>query len=425
MGGVNDERSTTDDDAWRYVPPRPRDAARPFPADEAPGQAATGAHAALPDPRDETMPFHPSGAGIPAPTQPSQFQPQPFQPAQFPPSSPRPTAGPPTQGYPAPRPIAVQPAPGNSAPAWAFEEPQPLTYHRMARIDWRVAQWWRPLATLGVAVGLAIAGIIVWGIAALLWEGMGLPAASESLEDGANPADLLVLLGPLATLVPIVVLASWWGGGRRGSIHSVLGRFRWGLMGRAARVIVPVYVLTVLVPPLLFGREEMTVPPLTGSLVAAYVIILVLTPLQCAGEEYLFRGLPQQALGTWLKSPLWGIVLPVPLFVLGHGYDWVGQIDIACFALCAGALVWRSGGLELSILVHASNNMMAFLLGPFSSNSLAQGAVDPAALLFSLPLTFGVTAWLWWWVGKQYGLGWKTPVRRLPGPQREKVGRWL
>ena len=151
----------------------------------------------------------------------------------------------------------------------------------------------------------------------------------------------------------------------------------------------------------------------------------MLTPLQCAGEEYLFRGMPQQALGTWLKSPLWGIILPVPLFMLGHGYDWVGQIDIACFALCMGALVWRSGGLELAILVHAANNTMSFLLAPLTPNSLEQGAVNPAALLFSLPLIFGITAWLWWWVGKQYGVDWKTPVRRLPGPQHEQVGRWL
>ena len=114
--------------------------------------------------------------------------------------------------------------------------------------------------------------------------------------------------------------------------------------------------------------------------------------------------------GTWLKSPLWGIILPVPLFMLGHGYDWVGQIDIACFALCMGALVWRSGGLELAILVHAANNTMSFLLAPLTPNSLEQGAVNPAALLFSLPLIFGITAWLWWWVGKQYGVappGWR------------------
>ncbi|NHC32206.1 CPBP family intramembrane glutamic endopeptidase [Dermacoccus nishinomiyaensis] len=295
----------------------------------------------------------------------------------------------------------------------------------MARIDWRVAQWWRPFATLGVAFGATIVMMIALGVVALAWEGLGLPAASESLEDGGNPADLMAMLGPLAALVPIVVLASWWGAGRRGSIHSVFGRFRWGLLGRAARVVVPIYALVILVPPLLFGRDELTVPPLTASLVASYVIILVLTPLQCAGEEYLFRGMPQQALGTWLKSPLWGISLPVPLFMLGHGYDWVGQIDIACFALCMGALVWRSGGLELAILVHAANNTMSFLLAPLTPNSLEQGAVNPAALLFSLPLIFGITAWLWWWVGKQYGVNWKTPVRRLPGPQHEQVGRWL
>ena len=61
----------------------------------------------------------------------------------------------------------------------------------MARIDWRVAQWWRPFATLGVAFGVTIVMMIALGVVVLAWEGLGLPAASESLEDGGNPADLM------------------------------------------------------------------------------------------------------------------------------------------------------------------------------------------------------------------------------------------
>jgi hypothetical protein len=36
----------------------------------------------------------------------------------------------------------------------------------------------------------------------------------------------------------------------------------------------------------------------------------------------------------------------VPLFVLGHGYDLLGQIGVGLFAVAAGWLTWRTGGLE-------------------------------------------------------------------------------
>ena len=108
---------------------------------------------------------------------------------------------------------------------------------------------------------------------------------------------------------------------------------------------------------------------------------------------------------------LWGILIPVPLFVLAHGYDWVGQIDIAVFAVCMGALTWKSGGLECAIVLHTANNLTLFLLTTFSASStLEQGAVDPILLLISLPVTLGSTAWLWWWVSRRYGVRALEPV---------------
>ena len=65
-----------------------------------------------------------------------------------------------------------------------------------------------------------------------MWAGIRALAAGKRLNDVgsqveaalrtagiANPADLMAMLGPLAALVPIVVLASWWGAGRRGAFR--------------------------------------------------------------------------------------------------------------------------------------------------------------------------------------------------------------
>ena len=295
-------------------------------------------------------------------------------------------------------------------------QPAALPYHRLAHLEPRTARWWRPIATLGVSAGLLLGLLVILLVSGLVFvlAGERFPAAltpTEDLQDPRNPVDHLINLASLALLIPLVVLSLRWGGGQRGTVHSVAGHFRWRMALRAAAVVMPLYALVLwtliaLVPP-----EDASVPPFDGTLLAVVVVVLLLTPLQCAGEEYAFRGLPLQLLGTWLRTPVLGIVLPVPLFMLAHGYDWVGQIDIVTFALCMGFLVWKSGGLELAIVVHTANNLPLFLVSPLSPTSLQQGAVDPWSLLLSLPLVLATTAALTVWVSRTHGVRLLEPVR--------------
>lgn len=295
-------------------------------------------------------------------------------------------------------------APAAAAPA--------LPYHLQMHRSPDSAKWWRPLASLGIMLGFAAATAltllivtIAWGLLSP-WEG-----ASEDLEDPTNPWDMLLLLGTIAVLLPMVVAGSRWGGAGRGRIHSVLGRVRWGMLLRAGAFVLPAHAMIIIGAFLLGPPEDFAWPEAGARTAAVFAIAVLLTPLQCAAEEYLFRGLPLQAFGTWLRSPLWGILLPIPLFMLGHGYHWAGQVDIAVFALCMGVLAWKSGGLELPIVMHTSNNLVLFMLAPFSPSSLHQGEVDPAGLLFSLPFTIGMTAVLWVWVSRREGMHLREPVR--------------
>jgi hypothetical protein len=66
---------------------------------------------------------------------------------------------------------------------------------------------------------------------------------------------------------------------------------------------------------------------------------------------------PHAEIGRWLRHPAFAILLPVPLFVLGHGYDLLGQIGVGLFAVAAGWLTWRTGGLEAAIALHVVNNL--------------------------------------------------------------------
>lgn len=295
----------------------------------------------------------------------------------------------------------------------------PLAYHRLAHLDPRTARWWRPFATLGVGAGLllalgAILGTVAVFVILVASERASFPAAltpSVNLDDPRNPVDHLLSLGLLALLIPVVVFALRWGGGQRGTVHSVVGRFRWGMALRAAAFVLPGYALVLWTASALAPPEDLSMPPFDASLLAVVIVVLLLTPLQCAAEEYAFRGLPMQLFGTWLRTPVVGVALPVPLFILSHGYDWLGQISIAVFALSMGFLVWKSGGLELAVVVHTANNLPLFLASPLSPTSLQQGAVDPWLLLVSLSPMLATTAALTVWVSRTHGVGLLEPVR--------------
>lgn len=285
-------------------------------------------------------------------------------------------------------------------------------YHRLARAVPRQSYWWRPLLALLVfaaVVGVGFAALMVAAtVATLVVPGL---TPSDTMGDPRNPMDMLLGLGLIALFIPAVLIASRVAYGSAGMSHSVRERFRWGLLGRAALVVVPVYLVLNIGSTVLLPGNSFEMPPLTGQVIAAWIIIVLLVPVQAAGEEYAFRTLPMQMFGTWLRSPLWGILIPVPLFMASHGYHWVGQIDIAVFAIAMGLLAWKTGGIELPILMHVANNWTLFLLAPTMANPLEQGAVPPIALLTATVPTILITAGLWWWHSKREGLGLWEPAR--------------
>ena len=138
----------------------------------------------------------------------------------------------------------------------------------------------------------------------------------------------------------------------------------------------------------------------------------------------LAAAIPSPPQGVWYVGPVAlrayaiFIIIGIVVAVWWGNKRFVGRggrpgrvTDIAVFAVCMGALTWKSGGLECAIVLHTANNLTLFLLTTFSASStLEQGAVDPILLLISLPVTLGSTAWLWWWVSRRYGVRALEPV---------------
>ena len=228
---------------------------------------------------------------------------------------------------------------------------------------------------------------------------------AESLFDGLlgadsfnTPAGLTVGLSMISLLLPAGLLAVRLVGRRDvGTLLSVTGRLRWRLLTRAAAitgVVLGVFtgVMLLVEPP------TGTVPGATGSsggpgrLALMLVIVLLFVPWQAAAEEVVFRGLLAQTVGSWLRHPAWAILLPLPLFVLGHDYDLAGMLDVAVFAAVAGYLTWRTGGLEAAIGMHVVNNVGAFILALLTGADLDATEVAPLAALVSIAYTLVTTA---------------------------------
>ncbi len=111
--------------------------------------------------------------------------------------------------------------------------------------------------------------------------------------------------------------------------------------------------------------------------------LIVLCPLQCIGEEYLFRGLINQALGAWFRVPVIAIVLSAIGFAALHPYNVVGQVAILISGIALGVSSWFGRGLEVSSALHIANNMTAFLMDGYGISKIGS-EIDIKSAVFSV-----------------------------------------
>ena len=92
------------------------------------------------------------------------------------------------------------------------------------------------------------------------------------------------------------------------------------------------------------------------------ILILLTTPLQAAGEEFLFRGYLMTNIGSFLPNKWATVAVGALVFTLLHGIEQSPSLLINRFGfgLIAGALVVLTGGLESAMAAHVANNVLAF-----------------------------------------------------------------
>ena len=303
-----------------------------------------------------------------------------------------------------------------------------LPYHRLLRAQ-PTYRWWRPLLAVLLLAVFVIASqlvIVVVVMVTLFATGAVTITGMEDAEtlqnavlayfvpDAAHPISLLIGLGSVAVWLPLVPLAMRCSGirpsGVRTSIvHSVTFRLRlrWLAWCFAPAVLAVGLSFLVSIGIGMLAGEQLggfTADPATY--LVSLVIILLVVPFQAAAEEYVFRGVLFQAIGSWLRWVPVALVVTTVIFASLHIYEIWGLLDVATFGVAAIILTWRTGGLEAAIALHVVNNVVglaAMGTGAFGPTGITAEGGSPGGLAITV-VTMGLYVLVVLWRAKRTGL---------------------
>ena len=332
----------------------------------------------------------------------------------------------------------THPVPYGPAPLLAQRDPmpvEPVAYPQMLRT---------PRATWGRGVPMIVCFVLSYVLVSTVLQGAAIGwdvyRGRTSVDDllamrlDLTPALLISVNLTNAACIPLSMVLQRAFFGQRGRwLSSVAGRFRWGLLGRGALVVLPFWAAYLAIT-LVAAPETVKVP--SGTYLVLLVVVLLTTPIQAAGEEYGARGLIMRGAGSWFASPraalLVGTLLSGAVFTLAHGAGdpWLIAFYFA-FAVVLSLVTWRSGGLELAVLLHAANNLVAFgslvLLQQDTSSVFDRGtgSAGPSVLLPAVILLLSAGA-LWLWASRKDLQRTYVPEQKAPAldPEATYVGPW-
>ncbi|MGY4909225.1 CPBP family glutamic-type intramembrane protease [Micromonospora aurantiaca (nom. illeg.)] len=281
--------------------------------------------------------------------------------------------------------------------------PTGVEYHRVLAGDKR------RIGRGVLAIILLLAGLVIFPTA------IGRAAAVIDVQQGNTPpilggtdytplyhASTMLSLG---LLIPWSMLIQRWLYGVPGaSLHSVTSRFRFDLLGKSLLIYGPAWLVVNAIGALTPVEES---PWSQTDLIAIFIATILLTPLQSAGEEYGVRGLIFRVIGSWTRGPraglITGVLLSSALFTAAHGAT-DPYIIVWYFVLWTGLAIitWRTGGLEIPVMLHAVLNTFSIILAVALRVDLGSALGDrsagvgtPYQLVPALAVVV-ITATIWW-----------------------------
>ena len=256
--------------------------------------------------------------------------------------------------------------------------------------------WWR------YALGILVI--------AFFWLFLGyLPLAFVPEDRLADPriAFVVVNFSIFMMLAGLAVTVKWIHGRPLPSLITPAARIEWRRVALGAAVWVVLAAVTAVVEHLLYpGRYYLSFDPYRFFQFS--VLVLLLTPIQGATEELIFRGYFMQGLGLITRSPLAIAIASSALFALPHLWNpevqkhgvLVMALNYFAIGMVFATVALRDGRLELVIGMHAVNNVFLALVANYEGSVLASEAIFTARELdpwYSLvTLVLGGCVFHWW-----------------------------
>ena len=244
-------------------------------------------------------------------------------------------------------------------------------------------KWFKPLLTgLLMLAFYFVFGAVITFISIMIAANQGVNLM-ESLKGGYDTMDAYSVYGALASVggvaafLPALLLANRIVNSRSfSSYSSSRGGFSFGvffktLCGAMVFLGIPLVIFTLLTDKF-SGNVKFTI--------AGFITCIILVPLQCCAEEYVFRGLTMQAFGSWIKIPVIAIILQSLFFAAAHPYNVIGVISVALMGVALGVCAYITNGLEASCAAHIVNNLVSFLFAGFGFGAV-QTDVDVISMV--------------------------------------------
>ncbi|MEY2846685.1 MAG: hypothetical protein RL076_2231 [Chloroflexota bacterium] len=225
--------------------------------------------------------------------------------------------------------------------------------------------WW-----VGVVV-IVICYVIIGSIPMVIATMMGLitlDGSGSMLAGNADPLQFAIVM-----ISPIMLFVGTWLAQRlihRRSMTQLTStsRFRWPLVWQGMAIWLGMGIIFTVAESLIYpGRYEWTFDVNQWILIAPLVLLLI--PIQAAGEELFFRGYLMQAVARLWAQPVFLVLLSGVAFMAPHlanpemGKALGGEIPMALnYFLVGVGTAWlsvRDNGIERAIGMHVINNVYA------------------------------------------------------------------
>lgn len=222
-------------------------------------------------------------------------------------------------------------------------------------------KWYKPILTFVVSIiiwtVLNIIAVVIFGAV----YGNGFFEALTLNYEGMNNPDAANFYGflSIALFIPSLYLASRIIKDRPFSSYaSSRGGWNWKIFFKCLLITLITYVILIIIQSMISPTS--TGPNKLNALV--FIAFLIIVPLQCIGEEFFFRGLLMQTLGSWIKIPVAALIIQAIIFGLLHSYNPLGVIGIMIGGFFMGIMAWKSNGIEASSAFHSINNLSTIFL---------------------------------------------------------------